>query len=194
MCVLVLTCFNISFVGSEDQRKKTLLTPKIGFVAGVTILLSLTVFLNLVAETLPQVSDAIPLLGWAPSVFLSLFLFLSLFIFISVLLFYFFFYIHLYYWYSSISKAIFIILFFLYFDLYLCVNDDCWLFSYGTWFVEDKCFFPAIPYYYVLLVSWLATYCKSFWLNHETSLSHLIYNCFIKNCIIILKLHLKHMI
>lgn len=32
-------------------------------VAGVTILLSLTVFLNLVAETLPQVSDAIPLLG-----------------------------------------------------------------------------------------------------------------------------------
>lgn len=33
--------------------------------AGVTILLSLTVFLNLVAETLPQVSDAIPLLGRA---------------------------------------------------------------------------------------------------------------------------------
>ncbi|KAF0770456.1 acetylcholine receptor subunit alpha-type acr-16-like isoform X4 [Aphis craccivora] len=32
---------------------------------GVTILLSLTVFLNLVAETLPQVSDAIPLLGVA---------------------------------------------------------------------------------------------------------------------------------
>ncbi|KAE8752652.1 hypothetical protein FOCC_FOCC000774 [Frankliniella occidentalis] len=31
-------------------------------VSGVTILLSLTVFLNLVAETLPQVSDAIPLL------------------------------------------------------------------------------------------------------------------------------------
>lgn len=29
----------------------------------MTILLSLTVFLNLVAETLPQVSDAIPLLG-----------------------------------------------------------------------------------------------------------------------------------
>lgn len=33
------------------------------FISGVTILLSLTVFLNLVAETLPQVSDAIPLLG-----------------------------------------------------------------------------------------------------------------------------------
>lgn len=37
-------------------------------VAGVTILLSLTVFLNLVAETLPQVSDAIPLLGTDPFV------------------------------------------------------------------------------------------------------------------------------
>uniref|UniRef100_A0A1B0C8Z3 Putative acetylcholine receptor subunit alpha-type acr-16 pogonomyrmex barbatus n=1 Tax=Lutzomyia longipalpis TaxID=7200 RepID=A0A1B0C8Z3_LUTLO len=33
------------------------------YLLGVTILLSLTVFLNLVAETLPQVSDAIPLLG-----------------------------------------------------------------------------------------------------------------------------------
>ncbi|XP_058814428.1 acetylcholine receptor subunit alpha-type acr-16 isoform X9 [Topomyia yanbarensis] len=33
------------------------------YLIGVTILLSLTVFLNLVAETLPQVSDAIPLLG-----------------------------------------------------------------------------------------------------------------------------------
>lgn len=33
------------------------------YLSGVTILLSLTVFLNLVAETLPQVSDAIPLLG-----------------------------------------------------------------------------------------------------------------------------------
>jgi hypothetical protein len=33
------------------------------YISGVTILLSLTVFLNLVAETLPQVSDAIPLLG-----------------------------------------------------------------------------------------------------------------------------------
>lgn len=36
---------------------------KYSFISGVTILLSLTVFLNLVAETLPQVSDAIPLLG-----------------------------------------------------------------------------------------------------------------------------------
>ncbi|PSN40446.1 hypothetical protein C0J52_22088 [Blattella germanica] len=32
-------------------------------VPGVTILLSLTVFHNLVAETLPQVSDAMPVLG-----------------------------------------------------------------------------------------------------------------------------------
>lgn len=33
------------------------------FIAGVTILLSLTVFLNMVAETMPATSDAVPLLG-----------------------------------------------------------------------------------------------------------------------------------
>lgn len=33
------------------------------FVKGVTILLSLTVFLNMVAETMPATSDAVPLLG-----------------------------------------------------------------------------------------------------------------------------------
>ena len=33
------------------------------FFTGVTILLSLTVFHNIVTETLPQVSDAMPLLG-----------------------------------------------------------------------------------------------------------------------------------
>jgi len=33
------------------------------FVAGVTILLSLTVFLLLVAETMPPTSDAVPLIG-----------------------------------------------------------------------------------------------------------------------------------
>jgi len=32
------------------------------FFAGVTILLSLTVFLNMVAETMPATSDAVPLL------------------------------------------------------------------------------------------------------------------------------------
>ena len=32
-------------------------------VAGVTILLSLTVFLNLVAESMPTTSDAVPLIG-----------------------------------------------------------------------------------------------------------------------------------
>lgn len=31
--------------------------------AGVTILLSLTVFLNLVAESMPTTSDAVPLIG-----------------------------------------------------------------------------------------------------------------------------------
>lgn len=34
----------------------------IGF-SGVTILLSLTVFLNLVAESMPTTSDAVPLIG-----------------------------------------------------------------------------------------------------------------------------------
>jgi hypothetical protein len=33
------------------------------FVTGVTILLSLTVFLNLVAEKMPSTSDAVPLIG-----------------------------------------------------------------------------------------------------------------------------------
>lgn len=33
------------------------------FIAGVTILLSLTVFLNLVAESMPTTSDAVPLIG-----------------------------------------------------------------------------------------------------------------------------------
>lgn len=35
---------------------------------GVTILLSLTVFLNMVAETMPATSDAVPLLGTPPQV------------------------------------------------------------------------------------------------------------------------------
>jgi len=39
--------------------------------AGVTILLSLTVFLQLVAETMPPTSDAVPLIGTSLSVQLS---------------------------------------------------------------------------------------------------------------------------
>lgn len=35
--------------------------------AGVTILLSLTVFLNLVAESMPTTSDAVPLIGTTPN-------------------------------------------------------------------------------------------------------------------------------
>lgn len=34
-----------------------------GTFTGVTILLSLTVFLNLVAESMPTTSDAVPLIG-----------------------------------------------------------------------------------------------------------------------------------
>ena len=37
-------------------------------VAGVTILLSLTVFLNLVAAMMPNTSDAVPLIGMLPGV------------------------------------------------------------------------------------------------------------------------------
>ena len=40
-------------------------------VSGVTILLSLTVFHNIVTETLPQVSDAMPLLGTYQSASMS---------------------------------------------------------------------------------------------------------------------------
>ena len=40
-------------------------------VSGVTILLSLTVFHNIVTETLPQVSDAMPLLGTYESASMS---------------------------------------------------------------------------------------------------------------------------
>jgi len=40
----------------------------IDFVVGVTILLSLTVFLLLVAETMPPTSDAVPLIGRSPAV------------------------------------------------------------------------------------------------------------------------------
>jgi len=36
-------------------------------VSGVTILLSLTVFLLLVAETMPPTSDAVPLIGRSPT-------------------------------------------------------------------------------------------------------------------------------
>lgn len=35
----------------------------LSLIAGVTILLSLTVFLNLVAESMPTTSDAVPLIG-----------------------------------------------------------------------------------------------------------------------------------
>ena len=47
----------------RDERERIIEHRWATTVSGVTILLSLTVFLNLVAETLPQVSDAIPLLG-----------------------------------------------------------------------------------------------------------------------------------
>nr|ABJ09670.1 nicotinic acetylcholine receptor subunit 6 isoform III [Musca domestica] len=54
-CVLISSMALLGFTLPPDSGEKLTL--------GVTILLSLTVFLNLVAGTLPRVSDAIPLLG-----------------------------------------------------------------------------------------------------------------------------------
>ena len=73
-CVLISSMALLGFTLPPDSGEKLTLGKSvsmsyfIGFktvilALGVTILLSLTVFLNLVAETLPQVSDAIPLLG-----------------------------------------------------------------------------------------------------------------------------------
>lgn len=41
------------------------------YIVGVTILLSLTVFLNMVAETMPATSDAVPLLGMAINIIIN---------------------------------------------------------------------------------------------------------------------------
>lgn len=49
-------------VRSINHRTRTRSKFKI-FISGVTILLSLTVFLNLVAEKIPTTSDAVPLIG-----------------------------------------------------------------------------------------------------------------------------------
>ncbi|CAG9796322.1 unnamed protein product [Diatraea saccharalis] len=51
------------YIGCRASHRATVGVLTLCLITGVTILLSLTVFLNLVAETLPQVSDAIPLLG-----------------------------------------------------------------------------------------------------------------------------------
>lgn len=59
--ILVNKLYNLNW-RNVNKNKNPLQNFSYTFL-GVTILLSLTVFLNLVAETLPQVSDAIPLLG-----------------------------------------------------------------------------------------------------------------------------------
>lgn len=56
-------CSSTPLANGRDERERIIEHRWATAVSGVTILLSLTVFLNLVAETLPQVSDAIPLLG-----------------------------------------------------------------------------------------------------------------------------------
>ncbi|XP_017767088.1 PREDICTED: neuronal acetylcholine receptor subunit alpha-7-like [Eufriesea mexicana] len=54
-CVLIASMAVLGFTLPPDSGEKLSL--------GVTILLSLTVFLNMVAETMPATSDAVPLLG-----------------------------------------------------------------------------------------------------------------------------------
>ncbi|XP_053696117.1 neuronal acetylcholine receptor subunit alpha-7-like [Sabethes cyaneus] len=54
-CVLIASMALLGFTLPPDSGEKLSL--------GVTILLSLTVFLNMVAETMPATSDAVPLLG-----------------------------------------------------------------------------------------------------------------------------------
>lgn len=59
VCMVVYTCvfmYCVSEITTSTNIRGRLL-------AGVTILLSLTVFLNMVAETMPATSDAVPLLG-----------------------------------------------------------------------------------------------------------------------------------
>ena len=53
----------LSAAGGRRSRR---LHPAPCLVAGVTILLSLTVFLNLVAAMMPNTSDAVPLIGMLP--------------------------------------------------------------------------------------------------------------------------------
>lgn len=54
-CVLIASMAVLGFTLPPDSGEKLSL--------GVTILLSLTVFLNMVAETMPATSEAVPLLG-----------------------------------------------------------------------------------------------------------------------------------
>ncbi|XP_035702527.1 neuronal acetylcholine receptor subunit alpha-7 [Folsomia candida] len=54
-CVLISSMALLGFTLPPDSGEKLTL--------GVTILLSLTVFLNIVAETMPSTSDAVPLIG-----------------------------------------------------------------------------------------------------------------------------------
>ncbi|GIY02768.1 neuronal acetylcholine receptor subunit alpha-7 [Caerostris darwini] len=54
-CVLISSMALLGFTLPPDSGEKLTL--------GVTILLSLTVFLLLVAETMPPTSDAVPLIG-----------------------------------------------------------------------------------------------------------------------------------
>jgi len=55
-------CLNINRGNTKHKRKVSLFHQPF-FVPGVTILLSLSVFSLMIADALPQTSEAIPLLG-----------------------------------------------------------------------------------------------------------------------------------
>lgn len=131
----------------------------------MTILLSLTVFLNLVAETLPQVSDAIPLLGRQAKIITNLLHFVLYEVFLSLFLPLCFHFVHfgfsilildlLFYIFINgysmlmmdiiqsyilsecrVDVALIVNLFVPYFILYFCANN---LFKYGTDCFHLKC-------------------------------------------------------
>ncbi|CAH1394364.1 unnamed protein product [Nezara viridula] len=62
-CILIFSMTLLGFTLPHECGEKLTL----GTYKGVTILLSLTVFLNMVAETMPATSDAVPLLGNLPT-------------------------------------------------------------------------------------------------------------------------------
>ncbi|KAF4528357.1 hypothetical protein B566_EDAN006614 [Ephemera danica] len=80
-CVLIASMAVLGFTLPPDSGEKLSLVLIVMFLlcvsfTGVTILLSLTVFLNMVAETMPATSDAVPLLD--VTVLLSLTFFLNM--------------------------------------------------------------------------------------------------------------------
>ena len=70
ICLFITLCYDflkslgLSFIVlTHCNKRKPLILIRYYLVTGVTILLSLTVFMMIVSETLPATSEAIPLIG-----------------------------------------------------------------------------------------------------------------------------------